>query len=196
MTLFLNVKAQTPCSFALCTTAGPPLTTYHLCYPAVINSTMTTTVGDVEEQRKPSSSPGRPRGGGLNKTMQGESVNFSAYLSAQRNLSSQRFLVHRRASNIQETIPEEEPYEVPSKSSRGLRASRQLRHLESDEWADIFDNLGDIDENGHFHDSHSHLNPFYSPPVQRQRWGEDQVLPHVNWGEFLVAVYGELYAVN
>lgn len=159
---------------------------------------MTTTVGDVEEQRQSSDRP-RPRRG-LNKTMQGESVNFSAYLHAQRNLSSQRFHLQRRASvrhlNVpssiqEESIQEEEPIEDPSKSSRGLRASRQLRHLHSDEWDDIFDNLGDIDENGQFHDAHAHMQPFYSPPVQRQRWGEDQVLPHVNWGK-LVAVFCEL----
>ena len=149
---------------------------------------MTTTVGDVEEQRQSSDCPRR----GLNKTMQGESVNFSAYLHAQRNLSSQRFLQRRASvrhlnvpSSIQEPIQEEEPIEDASKSSRGLRASRQLRHLHSDEWDDIFNNLGDIDENGQFHDAHAHLKPVYSPPVQRQRWGEDQVLPHVNWGKLV-----------
>ena len=37
---------------------------------------------------------------------------------------------------------------------------------------------------GHFagHGDHGDVSlPFYAPPVQRQRWGEDQVLPHVNW---------------
>jgi hypothetical protein len=25
--------------------------------------------------------------------------------------------------------------------------------------------------------------PFYSKPVQRQRWGDEQIHPHTNWGE-------------
>ena len=25
--------------------------------------------------------------------------------------------------------------------------------------------------------------PFYSKPVQRQRWGDEQVRPHTNWGK-------------
>ena len=54
---------------------------------------------------------------------------------------------------------------------------------------DIFEELGEIDENGQFHDAHAHMKPFYAPPIQRQRWGEDQVLPHVNWGEFLVYLH-------
>lgn len=30
-------------------------------------------------------------------------------------------------------------------------------------------------DNGHFHV------PFYDYPVQRQRWGDPQLLPHINW---------------
>lgn len=119
--------------------------------------------------------------------MQGESVNFSDYLNAQRNLKSQRFLQRRKSVrnlNVPAIIDEEETEEAAN-NYKSLRSSRQLHRLGSAEWDDIFDNLGDIDENGQFHDAHAHMKPFYSPPVQRQRWGEDQVLPHVNWGEFL-----------
>jgi len=137
---------------------------------------------DVEQQRQ---APGRR---GINRAMQGESVNFSDYLSAQRNFKSQRLLQRRtsvRNLNVPSIIEEEETEEAAYSSPH---SSRQLHRLRSAEWNDIFDNLGDIDENGQFHDEHDHLKPFYSPPVQRQRWGEDQVLPHVNWGEYLYCV--------
>ena len=78
------------------------------------------------------------------------------------------------------------------------------------DWQNAFDELENIDEDGtsddffffsiprpralilgcsfyckgHFagHGDHGGASlPFYAPPVQRQRWGEDQVLPHVNW---------------
>jgi hypothetical protein len=28
--------------------------------------------------------------------------------------------------------------------------------------------------------------PFYSKPVQRQRWGDEQVRPHTNWGKKMI----------
>eukprot|EP00574_Skeletonema_japonicum_P008487 CAMPEP_0201721756 /NCGR_PEP_ID=MMETSP0593-20130828/6355_1 /ASSEMBLY_ACC=CAM_ASM_000672 /TAXON_ID=267983 /ORGANISM="Skeletonema japonicum, Strain CCMP2506" /LENGTH=854 /DNA_ID=CAMNT_0048212625 /DNA_START=72 /DNA_END=2637 /DNA_ORIENTATION=+ len=138
---------------------------------------------DVEQQRQ---APGRR---GINRAMQGESVNFSDYLSAQRNFKSQRLLQRRtsvRNLNVPSIIEEEETEEAAYSSPH---SSRQLHRLRSAEWNDIFDNLGDIDENGQFHDEHDHLKPFYSPPVQRQRWGEDQVLPHVNWGDLFFDLF-------
>ena len=65
-------------------------------------------IDDVEQQRQ---SPGRDRRGGLNRAMQGESVNFTDYLNAQRNLKSQRFLQRRtsvRHLNVPNIIEEEE----------------------------------------------------------------------------------------
>lgn len=41
---------------------------------------------------------------------------------------------------------------------------------------DIFEEMETIDEDGHFVNGHDHLLPWYSPPIQRQRWGEDQIV--------------------
>ena len=49
--------------------------------------------------------------------------------------------------------------------------------------------LQNIDEDGHFLDHHTHIVPWYSPPIQRQRWGEDSVLPHVNWGDLFFDLF-------
>lgn len=41
---------------------------------------------------------------------------------------------------------------------------------------DIFEEMETIDEDGHFVNGHDNLLPWYSPPIQRQRWGEDQIV--------------------
>ena len=38
-------------------------------------------------------------------------------------------------------------------------------------------------------DGHGSRTPWYDPPIQRQRWGEDQVLPHVNWGDIFFDLF-------
>jgi len=150
---------------------------------------MRTNNSDVEQQQQQQQqSPGRQRRGGLERSLRGESMNFSAYLNAQRKLSSQRY-IQTRASVRNLRVPSfisekgDEDQSIGSKNNYAATSTRQLHRLTTSEWDDIFDDLGDIDENGQFHDAHAHIKPFYSPPVQRQRWGEDQVLPHVNWGE-------------
>ena len=154
---------------------------------------MMASGGDIEQQHSPAVSRRR----GLERSMQGESVNFSAYLNAQRKLSSERFLHGQRSignenlgvqnANQEEDLAEGAAVETQNDgSSRYIHAlsSRQLNRLQRSEWSQIFVNRS-IDENGHLHDNYAHnLKPFYSPPVQRQRWGDDQALPHVNWGKF------------
>lgn len=48
------------------------------------------------------------------------------------------------------------------------------------------------------HDEHDHdINvPWYSVPVQRQRWGDDQVLPHINWGDLFFDLFYVAAAYN
>jgi len=38
-------------------------------------------------------------------------------------------------------------------------------------------------------DGHGSRTPWYNPPIQRQRWDEDQVLPHVNWGDIFFDLF-------
>lgn len=66
------------------------------------------------------------------------------------------------------------------------------------DWAHIFDKLGDIDEDGHFdHEGHTDdMIPWYAPPLQRQRWGEDTQLPHVNWGDLFFDLFYVAMAYN
>lgn len=159
-----------------------------------------TTNSDVEQQQQQQQSPGRQRRGGLDRSLGERNVNFSDYLNAQRKFSSQRFL-HRRTSvrNLRVTssfISEEgeEDQNADRKKVNVAPSSRHLHRLSSAEWNDIFDDLGDIDENGQFHDAHAHMKPFYSPPVQRQRWGEDQV--YVCFHNYFSLIYSLLALVS
>ena len=36
---------------------------------------------------------------------------------------------------------------------------------------------------------HGSRTPWYNPPIQRQRWCEDQSLPHVNWGDIFFDLF-------
>lgn len=48
---------------------------------------------------------------------------------------------------------------------------------------------------GHNH-NHSLRIPFYSRPAQRQMWDDDQVLPHVNWGDLFFDLFYVAAAYN
>ena len=45
---------------------------------------------------------------------------------------------------------------------------------------------GSVSDEDHGHGSRT---PWYDPPIQRQRWDEDQVLPHVNWGDIFFDLF-------
>jgi len=45
-------------------------------------------------------------------------------------------------------------------------------------------------------DSESKKGKFWLPPIQRQRWGDDQVLPHVNWGDLFFDLFYVAAAYN
>ncbi|KAL7539976.1 hypothetical protein ACHAXR_009774 [Thalassiosira sp. AJA248-18] len=65
------------------------------------------------------------------------------------------------------------------------------------DWDEKFREIELIDEDGHFIDgAHESTLPLYSPPVQRQRWGEDQMLPHVNWGDLFFDLFYVAAAYN
>ena len=48
----------------------------------------------------------------------------------------------------------------------------------------------------HHHHSTSSSVPFYAPPLQRQRWGDDHVLPHVDWGDIFFDLFYVAAAYN
>ena len=77
----------------------------------------------------------------------------------------------------------------PLPTSAAKQSAYTSNNLTSFGWDEIFTELQNIDEDGHFLDHHTHIVPWYSPPIQRQRWGEDSVLPHVNWGDLFFDLF-------
>ena len=51
-------------------------------------------------------------------------------------------------------------------------------------------------DDGHDHDHHSGRIPFYAYPRQRQKWGEAQILPHINWGDLFFDLFYVAAAYN
>ena len=77
----------------------------------------------------------------------------------------------------------------PQTTSAAKQSAFTSNQITSFGWDEIFTELQNIDEDGHFLDHHTHIVPWYSPPIQRQRWGEDSVLPHVNWGDLFFDLF-------
>ena len=86
---------------------------------------------------------------------------------------------------------------IGRRTSVAKRGRRQSASEANDEqWQHIFEELEAIDMDGHFHDDEVHTIPWYAPPVQRQRWGADQSLPHVNWGDLFFDLFYVAAAYN
>ena len=67
---------------------------------------------------------------------------------------------------------------------------RQSIKIDSEAWDHFMERMDDLEQQGEDgveeeDDDHHHGIPFYNFPVQRQRWGESQLLPHINWGDLV-----------
>jgi len=99
---------------------------------------------------------------------------------------------------------------VSSGEQRALQALGALKRRGSvanfngggdlDDQATLLHDLETLDEDGHFVDGGGHdhdgILPWYSPPIQRQRWDKDQILPHVNWGDLFFDLFYVAMAYN
>ena len=77
----------------------------------------------------------------------------------------------------------------------------QQQQEENDEYNDDHDQYfrnddEDEDDNGHPHYGHDHNDggkvtsmPFYRPPRQRQRWSDNQLAPHTEWGDIFFDLF-------
>ena len=95
-----------------------------------------------------------------------------------------------KESAEQQTSPTANQSTQPQTTSAAKQSAfTSNKQITSFGWDEIFTELQNIDEDGHFLDHHTHIVPWYSPPIQRQRWGEDSVLPHVNWGDLFFDLF-------
>jgi len=119
-------------------------------------------------------------------------VNFQLY--SNRDLSDVE-----QISSL-ESISEYDNINRPSSVGASLRArGRRTAILKQTQSAvRVRDSLGDDGSLGDSDDEDSHGGgiSFYARPAQRQRWGEDQVLPHVNWGDIFFDLFYVAAAYN
>lgn len=106
------------------------------------------------------------------------------YMEELRRAKSRR-MVHYKTGARRNLIVEEEEEED---TGGGLNVVTKGEGASKSE-----DDTGGGDT-GHAH--HGGKVPFYAPPLQRQRWGEDQVLPHVNWGDIFFDLFYVAAAYN
>ena len=78
---------------------------------------------------------------------------------------------------------------IGRRTSVAKRRRQSASEANDEQWQHIFEELEAIDSDGHFHDDEEHTIPWYAPPVQRQRWGADQSLPHINWGDLFFDLF-------
>jgi len=94
-----------------------------------------------------------------------------------------------KESAEQQTSPTNQITQPQTTSAAKQSAYTSNKQITSFGWDEIFTELQNIDEDGHFLDHHTHIVPWYGPPIQRQRWREDSVLPHVNWGDLFFDLF-------
>lgn len=143
----------------------------------------------------------------------GHKANYQDYLAAQRSLKMKgmRHLSYSKPSrNL--VAPEDEAHEKQKRaiSIVGKRHSMMqdgaawqsfLKEVEESDMSDEGEEDGDTDDGKQSggDDHHRHGNatiPFYCVPVQRQRWGDDQMLPHINWGDIFFDLFYVAAAYN
>ena len=131
-----------------------------------------------------------------------------------------QYLSTRRLSDQSGDIGIDEEAHIPFGSRANVSAYDHSQHgtsrvegrrtniidAQSADVLDLLQQLGDsclsldADNDGLHHglddDHHSGRIPFYAYPRQRQRWGEAQILPHINWGDLFFDLFYVAAAYN
>jgi len=79
------------------------------------------------------------------------------------------------------------------RTNEEVRLIRQLTQRGGSEWKSLSYDAPEAEAedetvSGEDH-GHGSRTPWYNPPIQRQRWDEDQILPHVNWGDIFFDLF-------
>ena len=70
-------------------------------------------------------------------------------------------------------------------ADRGIHTEHS--HFELDTQGHLMESA--IHQHDDANDGHAESLPWYTHPIQRQRWNEDHVLPHVNWGDLFFDLF-------
>ena len=140
-------------------------------------------------------------------------ANFQDYLKAQRQMKMQRFAGSIKL-NVAADLNLNPDESAKTKNRRNtmkeyiaLVGQRQGSTMEMQSFlqqeaqaaatadADV-DEDGELKAEEYEDNSHPHNIPWYSAPIQRQRWADAQVLPHINWGDLFFDLFYVAAAYN
>jgi len=71
------------------------------------------------------------------------------------------------------------------RTAEEIRVIRNIGRRGGTKWDYLSFGASQVSEDG----TGSEETPWYNPPIQMQRWAEDQVLPHVNWGDIFFDLF-------
>jgi hypothetical protein len=125
----------------------------------------------------------------------GTNLKVASAVAKLRRKQSQQ---HEESSTDQQQQQQQQQVDTDNNTAATTTANKKsIAKLDSFGWDQIFNEIQHIDEDGHFTDhDHHHVVPLYSPPIQRQRWNEDTLLPHVNWGDLFFDLFYVAMAYN
>ena len=100
---------------------------------------------------------------------------------ANNNHAPTHTLAHSNKDGSEADAPE---LKASVRTTEEVRLIRQMTQRGGSEWKGLsYDAPEDEDGTVSEDNGHGSRTPWYDPPIQRQRWDEDQILPHVNWGD-------------
>ncbi len=123
----------------------------------------------------------------------GSNATFADYLNAQKSMRFKSQQSQKCQRNSLAVIGEgNDALHASTASVRTAEERRVIRRILSRrgaaaEWVDI--NVDELDEDEPEDHHHKKNDAWYLPPVQRQRWCDDQILPHVNWGDLFFDLF-------
>ena len=77
------------------------------------------------------------------------------------------------------------------RTAEEMRVIRRIDRRAAAEWDHLSCGAAGAEEGTVSGEDHGHglRTPWYNPPIQRQRWCEDQSLPHINWGDLFFDLF-------
>ena len=115
---------------------------------------------------------------------------FGSFSSYNANLKLQKSSKARRNNSVLSSISHGTNATV--RSAEEMQGIRNIhRRSAGSEWDNVNLSLdaNELDNENVTDQKHHGSTPFYLPPIQRQRWCEDQILPHVNWGDLFFDLF-------
>ena len=139
---------------------------------------------DIDEKLEEVESQHREELRGLNRELT-ERIGSDKVATYENYVDAQRRLRLRRKRSVSASL---------SASCRSRREIEVIQNVanrtNSVAWIEISKDLGITDdEEGRAINIHNTTTPFYSPPVQRQRYGDDKILPPEGWGEMFFDLF-------